>query len=202
MSVIDWNTPPGAGPDWLMGAGATRAERALIWTSSLLGVAYIVSLWVRGQPGEWAGWQYALAALLAADLVGGAVSNATSSTKRQYFGPADTTVTGVGRVLRTPVLFTALHVYPFLIVALYPGGSWTWATVAYGGVVGGALVVDRLVPQYLQRPIAMLAFCAVFLVSLRLQAPAGWEWFTVVYAAKLVLAHSVREEPYRPRRGT
>ena len=202
MTVIDWNTPPGAGPDWLIGAGATRMERALVWASSLLGVVYIVWMWVREQPGDWAVWQYALAALLAADLVGGAVSNATSSTKRQYFGRAAAPVTGASRVLRQPVLFSLLHVHPFLVTALYPGGSWTWASVVYGGVVGSVLVVDRLVPHYLQRPIAMVAFCAVFLASLQLPAPGGYEWFTVVYAAKLVLAHSVREEPYRPRRGT
>lgn len=202
MTVIDWSVPEGARPDWLMGAGATSAERAVSSLAGLVGIVFIGVLWVLGEPGGWAWWQYLVAAVLAADLVGGAVSNAASSTKRQYFGSESTATRGLQRILREPLAFTALHVYPFVIVALYPGGTWLWAAVVYGGTVLGVLVADRLVPTYMQRPVAMLAFSAVFLLSLGLQAPPGWEWFTVVYLAKLLLAHCVREEPYRPRMGT
>lgn len=197
-TVIAWAVPAGARADWLMGAGATRAERAVIWAGSLVGVGVVAVMGVRGDPGGWAWWQYVLAALLALDLFGGAVSNAANSTKRQYYGPDFAQAGGIGRIVRAPVVFTSLHVYPFLIVALFPGGSWAWAATMYGIAVAGAVIVDRLVPRYLQRPVAMLVFILALLVPLFLHAPPGWAWFPVVYLAKLVLAHAVREEPYRP----
>ena len=200
-TVIEWRVPQGTPANWLMGAGSTQAERSVMWTGSLAGVALVGVLAVRGEPGGWAAWQYLLAAVLAWDLFGGAVSNASNSTKRQYFGPDFAGAGGVGRIVRRPIVFTALHVYPFLIVALFPGGSWAWAAVMYGIALGGATVVDRLVPRYLQRPVAMLVFVAALLVTPFLAAPPGWAWFPVVYLAKLVLAHAVCEEPYRPAAG-
>ena len=201
-TVIEWTAPDKARADWLMGAGATRAERAVIWAGSFVGSALVLFMYFRTEPGEWALWQYVLAGLLAWDLFGGAVSNAASSTKRQYFGPDFAQAGGIGRIVRAPVIFTALHVYPFIVVALFPGGSWAWAVAMYVGAVASAVVVDRVVPPYLQRPVAMLAFVTVLLLSLYLTAPPGWAWFPAVYLAKLVLAHAVREEPYRPAPGT
>lgn len=201
--VIEWNAPAGSKPDWLMGAGATTAERALIWIGSIVGVAFVAVMWARDRPDGWALWQYGLAAVIAFDLVGGAVSNAASSTKRQYLGPMASPTSGVARVVRDPIAFTALHLYPFLIVAAYPGGTWWWAALVYAGVVGAVAIVERLVPLYLRRPTAMLLFCSMAMVSLAgSTAPPGWEWFAVVYLAKLLLAHAVPEEPYRPHAGT
>ena len=197
-TVIEWRIPPGARADWLMGAGATRAERSLICAGSLVGVALVIAMIMRGEPGGWSWWQYLLAGVIAADLCGGAVSNATNSTKRQYFGPDFEHAGGAGRVARSPVTFTALHIYPFVIVALFPGGTWGWATAMYAIVVASAVIVDRVVPRYLQRPVAMLVFVIALLISMFLVAPPGWAWFPVIYLAKLVLAHAVREEPYRP----
>lgn len=202
MTVIEWRIPSGAAPNWLMGAASTRAERALIWAGSGFGVAWVLAQWVWGVPGSWSTWQYLLAAIIAFDLFGGAVSNAASSTKRQYFGPDSADTPGLARVLRRPVLFTALHVYPFIIMALYPGGSWRWAFAVYFGTLGSVVVVDSTTPCYLQRPTAMLLFCVVFVVTSSLMGPPGWGWFVAVFLAKLLLAHSVREEPYRPNRGT
>lgn len=201
-TVIEWTVPKGARADWLMGAGATRAERAIIWAGSLVGVALVAVMYWRDEPGGWAGWQYLLAGVLAGDLFGGAVSNAANSTKRQYFGPDFAHARGVGRIVRSPVAFTALHIYPFIIVALFPGGSWGWAISMYAVAVAGAMLVDRVVPGYLQRPVAMLVFITAVAASLYLVAPPGWAWFPIVFLAKLVLAHAVREEPYRPNAGT
>lgn len=201
-TAIEWSAPPGARSDWLMGAGATRAERVVIWVGSLVGVALVAAMYVRGEPGDWAAWQYVLAALVACDLFGGAVSNAANSTKRQYFGPDFAHPTGIHRIARQPVAFTALHVYPFVIVGLFPGGSWTWAIVMYGIVLVSAVVLDGVVADYLQRPVAMLIFISAVVLSLYLVAPPGWAWFPIIFTAKLVLAHAVREEPYRPKAGT
>jgi hypothetical protein len=156
----------------------------------------------RDEPGGWAGWQYLLAGVLAWDLFGGAVSNTANSTKRQYFGPDFAQARGVGRIVRAPVVFTALHIYPFIIVALFPGGSWGWAISVYAIAVAGAIIVDHVIPRYLQRPAAMLVFITAVAAALYLGAPPGWAWFPIVFLAKLVLAHAVREEPYRPSAGT
>jgi hypothetical protein len=200
---IEWEAPAGARADWLMGAGATRAERGLIWAGALIGVAFVLSQWAVGQPGGWAWWQYVVAGVIAFDLVGGAVSNAAGSTKRQYFGPLSGPPTGIARLARDPVAFAALHVYPFLIVALFPGGTWAWAAATYAAMLLSVVLVDRIVPRYLQRPVAMLLFCVAVLASaIAASTPPGWGWFVVVYLAKLVLAHAVREEPYRPAPGT
>lgn len=201
--VIDWTIPPAAKPDWLFGAGATRAERAAIWAGSAAGVAFVLWQWVRDEPGDWSWWQYAVAAVIAFDLVGGAVSNAASSTKRQYYAALRDAPSRFVRFARSPLAFASMHVYPFVVVALYPGGTWTWAVALYGAMVGSVLVVDRLVPQYLQRPVAMLLFVVSLLATgLLTGPPPGWEWLPVVFLAKLLLAHAVREEPYRPALGT
>jgi hypothetical protein len=202
-TIIEWDAPAGAKADWLMGAGATRAEQGLIWAASLIGVGFVAAQCALGLPGGWQWWQYLVAAVVAFDLVGGAVSNAASSTKRQYFGPLATPPTGLARIARSPVGFAALHVYPFLIVALFPGGTLAWAVGAYAAMLLSVVLVDRVVPQYLQRPVAMLLFSAAMLVSaLSDWAPPGWAWFVIVYLSKLVLAHAVKEEPYRPAPGT
>lgn len=201
--IIEWSVPPGAKQDWLVGAGATRGERTLVWLGSLAGLALIIWQWVTGNPGGWMWWQHLVAAVVAADLVGGAVSNAASSTKRQYCQPVPTDSRPLIRLLRSPVGFASLHVYPFLIVALFPEVSWVWATITYVAMLASVVVVDRLVPGYLQRPTAMLLFVAIVLASSAVDAtPPGWGWFPVVYLAKLLLAHAVREVPYRPAPGT
>ena len=201
-SVIEWRVPAGARPDWLFGAAATRAERGVIWAGSLIGVGLVGLMYLRGEPGGWAWWQYLVCAVVAMDLFGGAVSNATSSTKRQYFGPDFADVPGIGRLARHPIVFTALHVYPFIIVALFPDGSWAWAAATYAFVVVSAVVLDLVVSPYLQRPVAMLLFVGGVALSVFVVPPPGWAWFPVVFLAKLVLAHAVREEPYRPRVGS
>ena len=201
-TVIEWGVPSGARANWLIGAGATRAEQAVISAGSLVGVLVVAVMLFRDEPGGWSWWQYLIAALLAWDLFGGAVSNAANSTKRQYYGPDFARAGGVGRIVRAPIVFTSLHIYPFLIVALFPGGSWVWATTMYATAVAGATIVDQLIPRYLQRPVAMLIFSSALLLPLFLNAPPGWAWFPVVYLAKLILAHAVREEPYRPAVGT
>lgn len=42
MMIIEWSVPPGAKQDWLVGGGATRGERTLVWLGSLAGLALII----------------------------------------------------------------------------------------------------------------------------------------------------------------
>ena len=201
--VIDWRAPPGASDDWLYGAGATRTERSLVNAAAALGVALVAWTWFGGGV-AWAWWQAALAAVLAVDLFGGAVANALGAAKRQYHGaPRAAPERPVARLLRSPVAFAALHLHPFLVVWAYGAdpASWWWAVELYAAAVGGSVAIG-LVPLFLARPTAMLLFvAAVPALGFAVAAP-GWGWLPAVFLAKLLLAHAVREEPYRPAAGT
>lgn len=193
---IDNVVSPEAHSNWLTGAGATRAERTLVYATGVVGAALI---WQVFQYGEaWNVWQVVLALVITADLFGGAVANALSSTKRQYWAPIPPGAPSWVRLVRDPGLFTALHIYPLVIVALYPGGSWIWGIGWYLGTLAAVVLVARIVPGYLQRPTAMAIFVLALPLALAFPGPPGWSWLPPVLLAKLILAHAVHEEAYRP----
>ncbi len=198
---VEWAMPPGAKQDWLFGTGATTAERGLVLAGSLVGIGVVAASGALADVG-WAPWQLALAALIAADLFGGAVANACGSNKRQYFGPMPEHPGVATRLARSRLGFAALHVYPIVIALLFPGVSLAWGIAWYVAMLVATAIMEWI-PPYLQRPGAMLLFVAAVAVAAVLSwGPGGWEWFVPVFFAKLVLAHAVREEPYRPAPGT
>lgn len=200
--VIDWRIPAGAPDDWLYGAGATRAERGIVNAAAAIGVGLFAWYWLTGRYG-WAWWQYALGAALAIDLFGGAVANALGAAKRQYFGPPRSPESRSVRLLRNPVAFAAFHLHPLLVAWAYgvDALSWWWAAGMYAAATVGSILVEA-VPPYLARPTAMLVFVGAVVALGFVPAPPGWGWLPAVFLAKLVLAHAVREEPYRPAPGT
>lgn len=187
-----------SGTTWLVGADATRAERALVAVSALAGAGLTWWLFFRDQGWSW--WLLLLALFITADLVGGAVANAAGSTKAQYQAPLPDGARWWTRIVHDPVAFTALHAYPLLTVLLYPGGTWWWGIGWYLGTVAAVALVCRVVPRYLQRPVAMTIFVLAVPVALAFPGPSGWTWLPLAYLAKLLLAHSVQEEAYRPTR--
>lgn len=193
---IDNDLPASSTPNWLTGAGATVAERAVVYASAILGATLVWWFAMRTEPWSW--WQTALALLIAADLFGGAVANAASSTKRQYQAPLPPGASVWLRVIRNPTAFAALHVYPVVVVALYPGGSWWWGIGWYAGTVAAVALVTRGVPAYLERPCAMAVFILAVPIALAFPGPPGWSWLPLVFLAKLLVAHAVHEEAYRP----
>lgn len=194
--AIDGTIPPGMPANWLTGAGATRAELALVYASAAAGAALVWWFFQRGEP--WAVWQVVLALVITADLFGGAVANALSSTKRQYQAPLPADAKPWVHLVRNPVWFTALHIYPLLAVALYPGGSWWWGIGWYAATLAAVILVARIVPGYLQRPTAMAIFVLAVPIALEFPGPPGWSWLPPILLAKLLLAHAVHEEAYRP----
>ncbi len=196
-TVVDWRAPPGP-PGWLVGAGATRGERALVAAATAAGTLLVLAA---GSP-TWRWWQWALVLAVAVDVVGGVAANALGPAKRQYHGPPPPDAGRGARTLRHPVLFAAAHVHPFVLVLVLPGDAWGWALLWYAACVAGSAVVHAA-PLHLARPLAFAVLAALLVVPWALTAPAvaapdGLAWFGPVLACKLVAAHAVREEPYRP----
>lgn len=73
-----------------------------------------------------------------------------------------------------------------------------WFLISGGYLLIAAIVVLS-VPQYLQRPVALIVFSGALLVSLYvLSQPAGLTWFLPLFYLKLLVSHLPKEEPYRP----
>jgi len=192
---IDWNYPPPR-PGWrkeidtFLGPGTTRAELALEWIVSLAGglgmLAYALL-----QPLGWNGWQVAVAVLLAFDLTGGVVTNATSSAKRWYHRP--------GQELRQHLTFIAVHgIHLGLVGWLFRAGDWAWALAWFAFLMAASTLILAM-PLYLQRPLAFTLFAIGLLLWLYADSLIpGLEWFIPVFLLKLLLSHLLREEPYRP----
>ncbi|MEO0971937.1 MAG: hypothetical protein AAFX85_02495 [Pseudomonadota bacterium] len=195
MKDIDWSFPaPRAGSvgllDRFVGPGATRAE---LWLQfSLAAVAIIGALaYALWQGVNWSVLQFAMAGFLAFDVVGGIVTNATSSAKRWYHRH--------GQSRRDHMVFVAVHIAHLSLVAwMFVDGQWSWAAVAALYLfVASALILG--VPKYLQRPVALGTFAgAIVLCDVVLARPAGLEWFAPLFYLKLLVSHLPTEEPYRP----
>ncbi len=194
---IDWHPPDTSHDDWLFGTGATPLERGVVWAAAVLGLGLIVWQGVFAPPPGWAWWHHWVSAVILLDVAGGAVANTLGTAKRLYFGPLRQPASARTRLLHHPIGFTALHLHPVVIAVLYPGGQLWWGMLWYLITLVGVGIV-RASPLYLARPVAMLLFTGVVLLQSVISAPTGWGWFVPVFLAKLLLAHAVREEPYRP----
>ena len=200
MTRINWIFPtprsglPGA-LDRIIGPGATRAELLLqLWlpvVATAAALTYASTLEVR-----WTTTQYIAAAILAFDLMGGIVTNGTSSAKRWFHRE--------GQTAWHHLQFVTLHIAHLMLVAwlfLDWNLSWVAATSAYLLVAASTTVC---VPQYLQRPVSLTAFTGGYLLAgFVVSSAPGLEWFLPLLYLKLLVAHLPKEEPYRPdaRRG-
>jgi len=188
--IVQWEHPAPRGPlDRFIGPGATRAEVLLQFGPALLSAgAWLVAALVYDW--DWSPFQTIVVMLLSIDLVGGVMTNATSSAKRWYHRE--------GQGFRQHFGFVLIHLHPFLIMALFDPGNWLFAIGAYGYLLAGALVI-LTTPLYLRRPPALLLLLGgIFLSLYGLRVPALFEWFLPVFYTKLFAGHLLREEPYRP----
>ncbi len=197
MTRIDWEYPEprcGLAGEWdrFIGPGATRAEAVLILGAALLSGAAMLVYGLRGDLG-WTGLQVALAVLIAADLGGGVVANASRATKRWYHRP--------GQKWWQHVLFAAAHVYPLLIAWLYREDGWMWGFTIYQAMLLAVLLILSA-PLYLRRPLAFGLTMALILVDVYAFGPTpGFEWLVPALGLKLLAGHILREEPYAPPGG-
>lgn len=173
--------------DRLIGPGATAGETVLIVAASLVGAAGAALLLVHHGAG---GWLVAIGAALGLDVIGGAVANATCTTKRWYHRPGATT--------RRHVAFLLPHAAHVALEAwLFRNGDWGYfAAVVCGLTVAAAIVMAT--PTRLKRPMA---------IGLSLAAMGGWyyalgptpalEWFMPALLLKLIVGHLVPEADAR-----
>ena len=192
---IDW-TYSGK-PDGFFGTGATAAEQALVWAFGLAGTAILAWVWWTSDL-AWTWWQYAVAALLALDVLGGVAANALNSCKRFYHSPLKPEETGFVAFSKNHLLFSILHVHSLIVGIFLGNGNWAYGVVWYLALVASTVLVMRT-PLYLQRPLALGLITLAILLNMYLIPPvAGFEWLIPALFLKIIYGHNVREEPYRP----
>jgi hypothetical protein len=192
---IQW-TPPQPRQGWLgrwdsfVGPGATAAEEWLQLISGLTLAALALLCFFLRFPATPALAQTVLVALLALDLSGGIVTNATAPAKRWYHR--------AGQGVRQHLAFVLPHgIHLALLVWLFPGFAWWYFPLFYGHLLVATLLV-LCTPLYLQRPVAFICYGWVLLLSTLATPTPGLEWVVPFLFLKLLLSHLLKEAPYRP----
>jgi len=176
--------------DRFTGPGATSTELTLQFVLPL-GAAGAAVAYAACAVGTWSALQYVFCALLAFDIVGGIITNATSSGKRWYHR--------AGQGFPQHFGFVALHLGHLALMSwLFLGFALSWlVTSGLYLLVSGVAIL--LAPLYLQRPIALLMYAGSVLLALyALVPPPGMEWFLPLFYLKLLVAHLPKEEAYHP----
>jgi len=137
---------------------------------------------------EWNIIQVFLASLLALDLVGGIITNATNSAKQWYHRPSQ----GFWQHFS----FVTLHLLHIALIAwIFRGGdSFFWITVSIYLLIASTIILKT--PLTLQRPVAMGCYTIVLLSDCYLFTPTpGLEWFLSLFFLKILVSHLVQEKP-------
>jgi hypothetical protein len=198
MTRIDWvpATPrSGLMGQWdkFVGPGATPHEEWLQLLSSLfLTTLLLLLLYAHGYFTQWTPVQTLIVVLLAFDLVGGVITNATSTAKRWYHRAGQD-----GLAAHLP--FIAVHgIHLLLIAVFFRQMDWMYIIVLYGYLLIATLLLTRF-PLYLQRPAGMALFCGAVLLGWYVLTPTpGLEWFVPLFYLKLLVCHLLKEAPFSP----
>lgn len=198
MEHINWNPPEprrGLAGSWdrFVGPGATSAEEWLQLLGGLLLTGALVMVYLsQRELLNWSVAQTGIALLLALDLTGGIITNATGAAKRWYHRAGQHT-------LRAHMPFILVHGVHLLVVALlFRQMDWGFFVVHYLFLSGSAVMLVQ-VPLYLQRPISLTLFCGGLLLGMYLFTPTpGLEWFIPFFYLKLLVSHLVKEAPFAP----
>lgn len=157
---------PGAW-DRFVGPGATTIENAGTTATAALGVV----IGLTGGPSDrpWGPARRGLAALMGADLFGGVWANATPAATRWYHGR--------GQGPREMLAFSALHLHPFFVAALYRDREWRFALGNYVYLLASTAVVAST-PVPLRRAIALALCCGAVGLNTAMWRPTpGMGWF-------------------------
>lgn len=192
---VDWSYSGKADP--LAGTGATVSERALAYGfAALVTFGLVGYLRLEENPIAY-GWRLALLVFFVFDVVGGVVANMLNSCKRLYHSPAQPDESRFIKIVKNPLAFTIIHIHPIIAAWAFYGEIWV-GVFWYAALVLSA-AVTLATPLYLRRPVATAFVVIASITSFySLSLGAGLEWFVPCLFFKIVLAHAVREEPYRP----
>jgi hypothetical protein len=192
---IDW-TPSKPRQGWpgkwdaFIGPGATTAEEWLQLLGGLALTATALIAFLTRYPYDPTPSQIVIVALLALDLSGGIITNATSAAKRWYHRE--------GQGIRQHILFILPHgIHLLLLVGVFPGFAWWFFPVFYGYLVAATLLI-LYTPLYLQRPVAFICFAGVILLNGAFPPTHGLDWVIPFLFFKLLVSHLLKEAPYRP----
>lgn len=179
--------------DRFVGPGATATENILILSVPIVAVVLLL-VYVTQKPVTWTPLQTVLAALLALDMAGGVVANATSAAKRWYHRP--------GQTARHHLAFVAVHAVQLLIVSLaFRDADWDYFAITYGYLMVAAFVIV-CVPLYLRRSLALLLYMVALGLQVYIFIPMpGLEWFLPVFYLKLLVSHLPYETAFTPMPG-
>lgn len=173
--------------DRLVGPGMTPEENVLVLSASGLGAIFAAL-----RMAQFAGLSVvvALAALMGFDIVGGAVCNATATTRSWYHRQ--------GQTWREHMLFVAPHlVYVVAVAAFLRGDHFDWEYACALGV--GVLIASGLIiatPSRLKPPVAFAAFLVVLAgTEIQFGPTTGLEWFVPALLLKLLLGHLLGPRP-------
>ncbi|MFJ4703828.1 hypothetical protein ACIP6I_03055 [Streptomyces anulatus] len=166
----------------LVAPDAERGERIICYAGALAGTVFATALALRA-PYAWPA--LTVIAVVAFDLFGGTVVNATRSAKRRFHRP--------GRSRLHHFAFVAAHVQPFALALLVPGFGWISAGVVYALTLAGAACV-LIAPADLRQPVAFaVAALAITAATTSVAVPGELAWFAPVLVIKLLLAHLLPE---------
>ncbi|MFJ7411133.1 hypothetical protein ACIQWZ_09990 [Streptomyces sp. NPDC098077] len=166
----------------LLAPDAERGERVVCYASALAGTVLATVLALRAQH-TWL--PLTVIAVVAFDLFGGTVVNATRSAKRRFHRP--------GRSWRHHLAFVAAHVQPFALALLVPGFGWISAGLVHALTLAGAACV-LVAPADLRRPVAFaVSALAITAATTSVAVPDELAWFAPVLVIKLLLAHLLPE---------
>ena len=172
--------------DRFVGPGATPAELLLQFSTALVaaGAAVVYSFYAIG---TWTLLQYVFCAVLAFDIMGGIITNATSSGKRWYHR--------IGQGFPQHFGFVTLHLGHVAMVSWLFMEFDVWWFAAAGTYLLIASLIIILSPLYLQRPITLLMYaCSLLIAHYVLARPQGLEWFLPFFYLKLLVAYLPKEE--------
>lgn len=188
--IIDWDLPESKKwLDKLTGPGATKAEVFIqFFFPFAFAVALVTVSVIKGW--DWNLLQMIIAGLLAMDMLGGVITNATSSGKRWFHRN--------GQSFKKHMGFIFIHIIQLmLIMAFFDMGNWQFVLISYVYLILASFIIGK-VHLYLQRPIAMgLTAIGICLSLYVIPLPSHFEWFLPFFYIKLLISHLLFEEPYR-----
>ncbi|MCF4099418.1 hypothetical protein [Maritalea mediterranea] len=196
MMRIDWEPPAprrGLSGSWdkFVGPGATNAEEIVqLGLGAVIALALIGLFW-QGATADHMIWHWVFVVVLALDIGGGIVTNATSAAKRWYHRK--------GHGKRQHFLFVCAHLLHLGLAALlFAAQPMVFFAVAAGSLLLGTLII-LFTPLYLQRPVAFgVATLFMLLSFVPEMALPNLNWLLPLLALKLLLGHLVKEAPFQP----